>query len=481
LLGVALALRAMLVMLGGQLYFPDEARYLRSMEIYDAARTPGLLAPTLDALLRFPPHMVYSLVGTLAEAPRRAVASMLERPADAASPATLLWIPALLFSLTSVGSIALTYGLVLRTGGSRSEGRIAALLMTCSTSMLYFARHLLPYDGAMFVALLGLWIALAPRVSAWRSFLVGVVGALAFLTYNGYWVIAVVVVALHVLQRPLVLRTVTGRSLAAGLGFASMPLLVLAISVLRHASPVESLRGFASAVTQGDFSEGWSVPWEYLWHTEHTLLLVWTCGAGLVAWRALRGAESGGRGVFWLGGVLLVYGLLVLGSSVLHLFVTYGRLTRQMIPFLCLAAAAGWSGSIARRSARRAAVVLIVLAAALNAAPVFRQRFPNEIERVTAERFGAVPRASTFKGCCDSYPRLDPPPEAPPGDANYVLVNAGYLYPVEGVEARPPGKVVFRVAHPLAFLPYQYESYGAQERAILRAGDLSMMLIERER
>jgi len=62
--------------------------------------------------------------------------------------------------------------------------------------------------------------------------------------------------------------------------------------------------------------------------------------------------------------------------------------------------------------------------------------------------------------------------------SRYVLLNARYLYPIRGLKAPPPGRTLFAVAHPVQFLPYQYEGYVPEERALLRAHDVSMQMID---
>ncbi len=47
-----------------------------------------------------------------------------------------------------------------------------------------------------------------------------------------------------------------------------------------------------------------------------------------------------------------------------------------------------------------------------------------------------------------------------------------------GVKSEPTGRVLFRTAHPLQFLPYQYEGYVPVERALLRSNDISIRLVD---
>ena len=100
------------------------------------------------------------------------------------------------------------------------------------------------------------------------------------------------------------------------------------------------------------------------------------------------------------------------------------------------------------------AAVLLVAQAAFNFATPLRQVFPAEFVR-DAQR--------------DSYL---------PAGADLVAVNAKHFYPgPEAVTLPPHYTVLRRAAHPLQFLPYQYEGYPPSQRAALRSADIEMKLL----
>ena len=64
------------------------------------------------------------------------------------------------------------------------------------------------------------------------------------------------------------------------------------------------------------------------------------------------------------------------------------------------------------------------------------------------------------------------------GSAAVLTLNAKHLYPgPEPVRLPPRYTVIKSTPHPLQFLPYQYEGYRPEQRAALRAADISMRLI----
>ena len=99
-----------------------------------------------------------------------------------------------------------------------------------------------------------------------------------------------------------------------------------------------SLLTFSGTVTQGQFAEGWRVPFEYLWHSDHLLFAIELVGVAAAGYALVR-RSAPPRLAIWMGGAVFTYVSLVVVSTLLEQFVVYGRLARQMTPFLCLLAA----------------------------------------------------------------------------------------------------------------------------------------------
>jgi len=299
--------------------------------------------------------------------------------------------------------------------------------------------------------LLGVLVGVRRPAAASSSVLAGVLAMATFLAYAGAWPLAGAVCLIHVID-----ATSTRDAVRRGVLTLAGVVVVAATMVLAYRVAGESwvgrLRAFSSTITQGEFSEGWSLPFAYLWHAEHLLMVGWLAaaawGLGHVRWAAQARLPRAG-----LAGAISVYGALAIASTLLQRFVVYGRLARPLVPFLCLTAA-GVLGLLIRRlpgPQRRAAIALsalaIVVQAALNFRDPLRQVFPAEfVARVTREYPG---------------PR--------------VFVNARHLYPgPEPVEAPAGYREIASERHPLEFLPYQYEGYTAGERRVLRAADIRM-------
>lgn len=283
--------------------------------------------------------------------------------------------------------------------------------------------------------------------------------------YLGYWTLAGAVVLLHATYAPVSWRDVVRRLAAAGAGAA---IFMAAIAWLFSAINGESLLAYftnhAARINQGSFSEGWSLPFAYFWHAEHGVLLLWLAALGSCVWR-LRTGQVSGLAKASLLAVVVIYGALFFNSVVLERFVVYGRLARQLVPFVCVITAIElvrlrhmpWM----RSGVVMAAAAVLLVQVALNFRAPLVQSFPNEFHQA-------------FEPLVKDLPRYEP--DRPVRSS--LWVNAERFYPAPPVVQLPPRYTVLAEArHPLEFLPFQYEGSDPGQREVLRASDLRMRLL----
>jgi hypothetical protein len=468
LLGLSSLLRVVLVVQGGQDYWPDERLYTQLVALWGEPRWHDVWAGVIGR----PDHLGFALLSAIPAGLHYALSSGL-----GIDPSRLLMLPALVLAHASVVTIGLVYAIARRTGAPKAEALLAALFMACSTALLYNARHLLPYDAALALALAAVWCGLAPRPA--RSMACGALASAAFITYNGYWLSAGTAMLVHVFwpvksigEWPAMLK----RGGWCGAGFVAVPMALMALQwVAGTPLLVTSMRRLAGTITDGYLPEGFVVPWAYLWHAEHALLLLWV-------WAALhvildRGAWAPDRqraAAMWLACAAFIYLALGAGSALVHAFVVMGRQSRQMIPFLCLASAAAlWRLVDTRRPSRwllTAGAVALGVSTLTNFAVPLAQRFPRTLEGQIRGKYGDVDRMLTIFG-----------PSTLADDRagrRWLLTNTAHLYPPRAPRPVPSGPVALRFAHPLSFLPYQYEGFDPLERQVLRNNDISMRLID---
>jgi hypothetical protein len=442
ILAASWTLRIFLVWSGGQDYWPDEVRYGRARFAVEAMARGQLGSVALA--LNQPDHPLFVVLGLLPAALERVL-----------GPSTK--IPAAFFATFSVATIFFLWVVLRRVGGDETLRLTAALLFALSTTQLYYSRHLLPYDAAM---AFGIGALAAGLRSPWRprdSVLCGLLAAAAALTYDGFWLLSAVAILVHVSREPRSPSLAVRRALLAGAGFVVPIAVLLGAEAAFGGDLARRMLAFSGTVVQGNFAEGWKLPFAYFWHAEHGIAALWGVGLVWAIRRRLRG-DSNEALRLGLGGVAVVYGGLVLTSVILRRMVVYGRLARPMVPFLCILTALMLGslrrGSKAGRVVSAAVMALVVIQAGANFATPIVQVFPPEF-RALAARVAAT-RADRGALRLLYAEHIYPVPVPPPPDCDRVLI------------AR---------AHPLQFLPYQYEGYRPEERAALRAADIRMRLV----
>jgi hypothetical protein len=441
LLAVSLLLRFVLIFSGGQFYWPDEGRYQEVRESVAALAARDRAAAT--KAFEEPAHVLFK---ALAAVP---AGVELLRGEDSR-------IPACVFGIFSVVNIWLVVKIARRLDAGRDESLLAGTLFAACSSSLYYSRHVLPYDLAMTFDLLAIHAGTA-RKGSWRSSLAcGLWAACAFLTYAGYWTLGGAACVIHVLDAPG-LRNGARRSVLAALALATTLGIVMLIYTWFEMPLVQSLLAFAGTVTQGNPGEGWRLPLEYLWHAEHLLLVLWLAALAwcMYDWRFQPPKRTVKAGV---AGIAFVYGALVICSVGLNVFVVYGRLARQLIPFLCLITATVLMNGTERAVIRARTVALIMAAtiiqAAVNFSTPLTQQFPAEFTRrgeAIAERAGIYEPVTAFMHHINGAPE---PFTTPPGYRELAAAR-----------------------HPLQFLPYQYEGFTPREREALRSADIRMRVL----
>ena len=439
-------LRLYLVLSGGQLFWPDEAfRYGKSRAAVHSALS-GDFRSAIE-VLSSADHYLFKIIGVI---PAVIEAAVFESPK----------IPGLFFSFFSTLNLWLFWRLSRALGAGDRETLISAVLFSCSSTFFYYSRHILPYDLSMTFGLLALTAGLKEPSRSRDSFLCGAMAGCTFLTYNGYWTIAAFAMLAHacgVLRQP---ERLLRRSLFAGIGLALPMVSAVSLSAALGLNMLGQFAGFSTSIIEGLFSEGWSLPIEYLWHAEHGLFIIWCLGLVYCLKEAVRGGTPR-RVAAGIGGCAFIYLMLVVFSVMLHKFVVYGRLARQCVPLFCILTAYGMERLRVSEGWKKylfhIAMCIIVAQAGYNFSTPLTQSFPDDF-RASAEKVAV------------SSP-----------DRSYELIivdNLNYSKLLPQLALIKPRAVIMEAKNPLDFFPYQYEGFTPQERRMLRSRDISMRLIE---
>lgn len=452
ILFVSLLLRWLLVLRGGQYYFSDEGRYETSRAFAESA-LQGDFAMAFSQFFIAPEHLGFKIIGILP-----AFFEQFTRES--------LAIPALFFSLFSTFNLYLIYKISKRTDATERESLIALIFAASSMSLLYYSRHLMPYDTAMTFGLLAVYTAVAERPNLKTSLVCGALAFACFITYNGYWSLAALGILIHVFRN----NSNTGQLIRKGsltaAGFAFPAILVFMLALLAGTNLLTEYRTFSTTVSQGSFDEGWSLPFEYFWYTEYLVFIAFIALSIFATAHTIKRRDN--SPVLWTGAIVFLYVCLVIPSVFLHSFVVYGRLARQMIPFLILLAAGGIVSierSSSGRNATRIILAIIVVQAVWNYKSSLGLSYPREFAQQAQSQhpeFEFSEKRHTF-----GAPTLCQ-------NNGYIIENVKYFVTPPEQNPLVQGQLLFSAPHPVNFLPYQYEGYTYEERERLRELKIEM-------
>ncbi len=170
-LAVTLALRSLLVVRGGQQFWPDEDRFE-----FSRTAASDLLGGHLMAAARVvfgtADHVLFRLCAIV---PASAEHVFNSGP----------WLPGLFFAAVSTAMIWATGLLARAAGGDERERFFTVLAAASSASLFYYSRHFVPYDLSLLFFLVALSRAMRPGRDLWSCTCVGLWTACGFLSYNG--------------------------------------------------------------------------------------------------------------------------------------------------------------------------------------------------------------------------------------------------------------------------------------------------------
>lgn len=445
-------LRWILILRGGQFYFPDESRYGIAQNAL-ALLLDGKVKTALLVLVNELAHVGFKITAL--------IPALFENIFD-----TTLALPAIFFSFFSILNLFLIWMIALKAGATTRVANYALLIAACSQVLLYYSRHLYPYDQAMFFGLLALYVALK-NTKPGVSFLCGTLSFLCIVTYNGYWAIAAF---------PMMVSTFNGakekywfvkRPMFLGLGFLTPLAILLTFCFVIGKDFFSDYGVYLQKIVQGSFSEGWSLPFEYFWHAEHGFIVVVALLTLVSLFLFLKK-----RNKFLyiaLGGTIFVYLCLVIPSNVTHTFVVYARTTRQLLPFLVLTAAYGLDNLYSWKPGGRwlvnALIAIIFVQAAWNYRLAYKIIYPREFIQKIQERY---PDFRISEKMMLFYAPLICK------DSDFLAVNFHVFY--NWPHPLPPiqGHILLSAPHPDNFPAYQYDGYTPEQRQVIRQENFKM-------
>ncbi|QNG30054.1 hypothetical protein [Synechococcus sp. LTW-R] len=448
----SLCTRITLALRGGQFFFPDESRYNLSREA-----AAFLQDRNWDYVFQSLSNADHPLFFQWMLVP-----AALERLIG-----TTDILPSLYIALFSAGIIYATFKASESLSDSTEIALIAAFVASISTSLTIYSRHIVPYDISLFLGISSIAILASKRPTQLKYGMAGALCGLSFWTYTGYWALTACCIAAFFILRSYKKSAADSIFFLAGcaipLGFVLLP------HILSGKDFFRGLSSFSNTVTQGNFSEGWMLPFEYLHSSEGAIFYVFTV---LIAWSCIRAIlkkdSTGERETLIL--LVFIYLSLVLASVGAHKFVVYGRTCRQLLPLACISAAYSLR-SLAEWSNRKSTIYLMLASATLflytgNISDPFQQVFPNQFVEAVRKETGAPLAKNTPGEWIESGSETH--------SSNEIsLINAKYLYPIK--EEHQSKTHFFKTEqHPINYRPYQYEGFRKESREIIRRKAITM-------
>ena len=212
----SIILRYFCISNGGQYFWLDEVRYLNG-HYFLSAISDADYSDAINRITSTYAHTGFTIFASFAELMRFCFVKLFNDGYVSAYMLTEsmlgIKISAFVLSLSNGISLAFIYGIVLKTKGSIKQALIAAGLMSLSSSLLCYSRHLLPYDSSLMLSLAAAYIGINNNNIKMSSTCTGILLSLSFLTYNGYSAIIICIVLIHLFWNNFNITTKAKRSL----------------------------------------------------------------------------------------------------------------------------------------------------------------------------------------------------------------------------------------------------------------------------
>lgn len=485
----------------GQYLFPDEARYDRSLDFWDAffELQPARAVTVLFKAKGRPGAVVTYLPVSLVQWSANRIFD-LQRVQTS-------WLPALFTVALAALNTILFHRLSRRLFACEAMCVLGTILYGLCAPGLYYVQFLLPYIAAQTWLLAALLVSARHRGRCGKRIdiplmLSGLLFGMAFATYPGIYDHALVLLAVAWLLLGRCTLRAAAQLLWIPLG-TSLILIGFQLLSLLGWGPTyfESLRELSGLINQGDFAEVWKFPALFLWSADALLCIL--LAIGLVgAFHRLFGlrhslvgrvacssrlqpgfsfAPPASHLAVLLAPLALWYAWHVV-EGLRHSQVLYGRLVFQIMPVLCLIAGAGLAHLLGRSLATplRWALCSLLMSvwAVINIWPFFRTVTPAKFEH----QWQAANPDSTVVAYVTSIvgPRATALEQGQPHTSPsipIVFANTQPLYPVKGFHQPDDLHILHRGWHPLNIPALQFEGWNPHERSILRSHTLWMMAL----
>jgi hypothetical protein len=442
-----MVLRSVLVVRGGQKFWPDEVRY-------EGARSEVRLF--LDGDILAAAKVAFGSADHLFFRVCAIVPALFEHLFHSGP-----WLPGLFFAATSTAVLWATGRLAREAGGGEVEQFFTVFAAATSAALFYYSRHFLSYDLSLFFFLLALALSMRLERSFWRSTRVGLWAAFGFLAYNGYWTLVPVTAGLYFATASN-LRAFWVSAAGFIMGFLAPNIVTFVAARSLGVDLGASYASFSKTVVLGDYDEAWRFVGEYFWQTEGFNVAVFFAAICAILW-AVFVRKSATGGIYALLIAIVVYSLIVVGADICHVFTVAARHVRAIAPFgaWAIGAALAWLFGQTRwgRIPVFACCCVMAFVAAGNFSKPLGQMFPLDFDAAAGDAI------LSDRAAGDGLQPLR-------------IVNDTFLHNPDWNVPTPEGaRILWSRPHPFNFIPYLFEGYGEKERTAYLQRERSMKVL----
>lgn len=471
LLLVILGTYRLCVSWSGQLYWPDEFRYLHALHVLDELRKGDVsraiywVFGSESGVASRPGFILFSMAPAILQGVGALLLGL--QPSDPAFHR----IPALSNVLVSLGVALVFYRVVVLLSGDRAVALLGVAVHGFLVNTNEYVRHLFPYDASLLLFLGAVAVLLSPGSRPQlKAVWAGVLSGVGATTYPGYGLFLLVPLSLVCVKGIAAWRE--GSVFLAGA--ASVAGLWEAVARVGGYSFVFSSQRFSTTFNfetedtiQGDYEEGYRFLPLYLFQIEGVAGVALAILLGAFFLMAFR-RQFGSKEVVVMIATVVAYLIYATAVVVLHRFLFYGRLVHMYLPMVVMGAVLA-VGAFQRSSVRYGVSLVLLISSVLSFAPMAAHaltiRFPKDVMRGLAIAWGP---GMTI--CQLEHEQADDLGSGRSG-CDVLVENARHLYPLPAKLHRAPplGFVLAQeFKHPMQFSPYWFEGYKPEERERLR-------------
>jgi hypothetical protein len=376
----------------------------------------------------------------------------------------------------------------------------AVLTLACFVLLInnhVHARHILPYDTALLFLLYALMLIVRAHrekgiISIRIKWIAGILAALAWLTYPGYyWLPVLMMVYLFLVSGSP--RFIDGlrEVIPFILGAVTIVLCFEGLYWYYGKSLVYGLAGLSLGINQGDYHESLEFLILYMKETNGTVGWILSYAFLIIGAISLVGLLRARMKVFdpvmvFLGLAFGAWAFHMILGEVFEFMVFYGRLIHAFVPFMIWAVLAVCLRLKSMSSPALSVLVALCLFSFWNFHQTYQSiTYPRDVlyafshPRTLVTTGDAVIELTKNKQQVGPYCNIHSPYayyELTDRDLDPSLFfyNAAILYPIEGqsiVNCVPPfDRCLLRAPYYLCFAPYAYEGYSPAARKKLQSG-----------